>query len=117
MTSRLAADLTTMTALPQWNMWPHRFRYGATGIVGTIAAVLTTVSLIPQLMRVWERKSARDVSLGMFLLFSIGVLLWFVYGVLIHSFPVEAANGVTLLFSLAILILKLRYDREERGEE
>lgn len=118
-----AAGLTSLTApsfvaLPRWNIWPHRFRFGAAGIVGTFAAVLTTVALIPQLIRVWERKSAEDVSLGMFLFFSAGVLLWFIYGLLIHSFPVEAANGISFLFSLAILILKLRYDREEdRGGE
>lgn len=113
-----AAGLTSLTApsfvvLPRWNIWPHRFRFGAAGIVGTIAAVLTTVALIPQLIRVWKRKSAEDVSLETFLFFSAGVLLWFIYGLLIHSFPVEAANGISLLFSLAILILKLRYDREE----
>lgn len=82
------------------------------GMIGSVAAVCTTASLVPQLLRVWRRKSASDVSLGMFLLFSIGLVLWFVYGVLIHSLPVETANGVSLIFSSAILILKLRYDRK-----
>lgn len=80
-------------------------------LIGSIAAVCTTSSLVPQLVRVWRRKSAEDISLGMFTMFSIGVLLWLIYGILIGSRPVEAANAVTLIFSLAILLLKLRYDR------
>jgi len=80
-------------------------------LLGSLAAVCTTASLVPQLMRVWRRKSAQDISLGMFSMFSLGVALWLIYGILIGSRPVEAANAVTLVLSLAILVLKLRYDR------
>ncbi len=111
----LAHSLTALAAVPRWNIWPRRLRYDPSGIIGTIAAVCTTISLVPQLLRVWERKSAKDVSLGMFLLFSAGVLLWFIYGVMIHSLPVEAANGVSFVFSLAILSLKLHFDRREQA--
>jgi len=104
-------------AVRQWNIWPHRLRYGVTGIIGSVAAVLTTISLIPQLLRVWKRRSAEDVSLGMFLLFSLGVFLWFIYGILIHSSPVVTANGISFLFALAILILKLRFNRKEDREK
>jgi MtN3 and saliva related transmembrane protein len=99
--------------LPGLNAWPHALRCGRSGIVGTIAAACTTLALLPQLMQVWSRKSAKDVSRGMFLLFSAGVLLWFIYGVMIHSLPLETANGVSLIFSLTILVLKLHYDRGE----
>jgi MtN3 and saliva related transmembrane protein len=80
-------------------------------LIGYFAAAATTLSFVPQLLRVWRRKSARDISLGMFGLFSAGVFLWTVYGVCIGSWPVIAANSVTLALSLAILFLKLRYDR------
>jgi len=80
-------------------------------LIGSIAACCTTMSLIPQLIRVYRLKSAHDISLIMFLVFSLGVFLWFLYGILIHSFPVILANGLTLLLSLAILVLKIRYDR------
>ena len=83
----------------------------STELLGTLAAICSTVSFIPQLLRVWRRKSAKDISLGMFLLFSFGVLLWLIYGTLIGSRPVIAANGATLILSVAILLLKLRYDR------
>jgi MtN3 and saliva related transmembrane protein len=79
--------------------------------VGSVAAACTTVSFVPQLMRVWQRKSPRDISLSMFLLFSFGVACWLVYGVGIRSGPVIAANAITLLLALAILALKVRYDR------
>ena len=81
--------------------------------IGSIAAVCTTVSFVPQLVRVWRRKSARDISLSMFLLFSFGVVCWLVYGLGLGSVPIIAANIVTLALALAILALKIRYDRRQ----
>lgn len=80
-------------------------------LIGTAAAVCTTIAFVPQLVRVYRRKTARDISFSMFLVFSVGELLWFLYGILIHSLPVILANAVTLALALAILMLKLRYDR------
>jgi MtN3 and saliva related transmembrane protein len=84
--------------------------------IGSTAALCTTVSFLPQLIRVWRRKSARDISLTMFLLFSFGVACWLVYGIGIGigSGPIIAANAVTLALALAILVLKLRYDGRSR---
>jgi MtN3 and saliva related transmembrane protein len=79
--------------------------------IGSTAAVCTTISFLPQLIRVWRRKSARDISLLMFLLFSFGVACWLVYGLGIGSGPITVANALTLALALAILVLKLRYDR------
>ncbi len=80
--------------------------------IGFAAAAGTTFSLLPQLVRIRRLRSARDVSLGMFLLFSLGVLLWLIYGWMVHSWPVIVANGITLVFSISILVLKVKYDRE-----
>lgn len=82
--------------------------------IGSVAAVCTTVSFLPQLIRVWRRKSADDISLVMFLLFSFGVACWMVYGIGIGSRPIIAANVVTLTLALAILALKIRYGRKKR---
>jgi MtN3 and saliva related transmembrane protein len=79
--------------------------------IGSTAAVCTTISFLPQLIHVWRRKSARDISLSMFLLFSFGVACWLLYGIGIGSGPIVAANAVTLALALAILTLKLRFDR------
>jgi MtN3 and saliva related transmembrane protein len=81
--------------------------------IGSTAAVCTTVSYVPQLVRVWRRKSARDISLTMFLLFSFGVACWLVYGLGLGSAPIVAANVVTLALAIAILALKIRYDRRQ----
>ena len=88
--------------LPSWTV----------NLIGSIAAVCTTISFLPQLIRVYRLKSAREISLTMFLVYSLGIFLWLLYGVLIRSFPVIMSNAFTLALSLAILVLKIRYDRE-----
>jgi MtN3 and saliva related transmembrane protein len=85
--------------------------------IGSTAAFCTTVSFLPQLVRVWRRKQAEDISLLMFLLFCFGLLCWLIYGVGLHSMPMIFANTATLVFALAILILKLRYDRKNRTRQ
>ncbi len=78
---------------------------------GFLAAFCTTIAFVPQLVRVIRLKSARDISLPTFLLFSIGVFLWLIYGIFAHDGPVIASNAVTLILSVSILSLKLKYDR------
>jgi len=80
--------------------------------LGFVAAFCTTAAFVPQLMRVIRLRSAREISLPTFLLFSIGVFLWLLYGLDTGSKPVIASNCVTLVLSLSILMLKLRYGRE-----
>ncbi len=84
--------------------------------IGYAAATMTTVAFLPQMLRVIRLRSAREISLGMFLIFSAGTFFWLIYGVLARSAPVMLANTVTLGFSLAILVLKLRFDRQERAK-
>jgi MtN3 and saliva related transmembrane protein len=78
--------------------------------IGYVAATMTTISFLPQLIRVVKLRSARDISLGMFLIFTVGTTFWLIYGLLAHSLPVSLANGVTLVLSASILALKLRFD-------
>ena len=67
------------------------------------------MAFIPQLQQTWRTHSAQDVSLGMLLIFVTGVFLWLVYGLLLGALPIILANLITLVLTLAILILKLRY--------
>ena len=85
-------------------------------ILGFAAAFFTTAAFIPQLVRVLRLRSARDISLPTFLMFSVGVFLWLLYGINIGSKPVIASNVVTLVLSVSILILKLRFDRNANEE-
>ncbi len=84
--------------------------------IGFAAAFCTTTAFVPQLVRVLRLRSARDISLPTFLLFSVGVFLWLVYGLYTGSKPVIASNGVTMILSLSILFLKLKYDRRTAKE-
>jgi MtN3 and saliva related transmembrane protein len=92
------------------------FGSGSVEMLGFAAAFCTTVAFVPQLVRVIRLRSARDISLPTFLMFSVGVLLWLLYGIYTGSRPVIASNAVTLVLSVSILILKLRYDRNALRE-
>ena len=84
--------------------------------LGFAAAFCTTTAFVPQLLRVLKLRSARDISLGTFLLFSLGVLLWVVYGLYTGSKPILFSNIATLILSVSILALKLKYDRNATRE-
>ena len=78
-------------------------------VVGLLAGLLTTLSLIPQVMKIWRSKSAKDISLKMFAAFSVGVALWLVYGVLQKEVPIILWNGVSLVLASCILAMKLKF--------
>ena len=78
-------------------------------LIGIFAGVLTTVAFLPQAIKIWRSKSARDVSLSMFVCFCTGVVLWVIYGFMLGAFPVILANVVTLCIAATILVFKLRY--------
>ena len=78
-------------------------------IIGFIAAILTTVSFVPQVYKIWKTKSAESVSLSMFLLFFMGVALWFVYGLLLGSISMIVANTITGILALMIVYFKFKY--------
>ncbi len=78
-------------------------------ILGVTAGTLTTVAFIPQLAKALKFKSTGDLSWGMVLTFTIGVLLWLIYGIWIDSLPVILANAVPLLLQLGIVSLKIKY--------
>ncbi|MEK9967558.1 MAG: SemiSWEET transporter [Ferrovibrio sp.] len=82
-------------------------------IIGLIAGALTTLAYVPQVVKVWRSRSARDISLGMFLLMNCGIALWLIYGLLIGSPGLIAANLVTLGLTAAVLVAKLRFDRPD----
>ena len=82
-------------------------QFGATAI-GMLAAVLTTLAFVPQVVKTWRSHSTHDISLGTFALLVAGVATWLVYGALIGDVPLILANGVTLLLAGTILVLKIR---------
>jgi MtN3 and saliva related transmembrane protein len=78
-------------------------------LLGYVAGALTSLALLPQVIKIYRSRSARDISTGMFIVFCIGIIMWIVYGFAIDSLPVIAANSVSLSLSLIILLLKFKY--------
>ncbi|WP_243310814.1 SemiSWEET transporter [Fundidesulfovibrio agrisoli] len=79
--------------------------------LGIAAGCLTTASYLPQVLHTWRTRSVEDISLRMYMLLCSGVALWFLYGVVIDSIAVMAANGVSLLLTLSIMVMKLRFGK------
>ena len=77
-------------------------------IIGSIAAMLTTVSFVPQAYQSWKTRDLSGISLPMYSLFSTGVAFWLFYGLMIMSWPVIIANGITLILACAVLLLKIQ---------
>lgn len=80
-----------------------------TEYVGFAAAFCTTISFLPQAIHTIRTRHTKDLSLRMYLLFTIGVFLWLLYGIALHDLPMMLANSVTLALSSVILTMKLRY--------
>ncbi len=82
-----------------------------TQTIGFLAAACTTLAFVPQVVHVWRKRSAADISLAMYVVFIAGVSLWTLYGLRIHALPVVLANSVTLFLAAAVVVGKLRFDR------
>ena len=77
--------------------------------IGLIAGLLTTTAFIPQVWKIYRTKSGKDISARMISLFTTGLVLWLIYGIILRSLPLILSNAVTLVLSVAIIALKIRY--------
>jgi MtN3 and saliva related transmembrane protein len=77
--------------------------------IGFIAAILTTGSFLPQAVMTIRTRNTSSISLAMYVIFTLGVALWLVYGIAMESWPMICANTVTLGLAGTILGLKIRY--------
>jgi MtN3 and saliva related transmembrane protein len=78
-------------------------------ILGFAAGFLTTIAFIPQVVKIWRSKSARDISLPAFSTFTVGIAIWIVYGVVKDAPPIVLWNAITLVLAVAILVMKVRF--------
>lgn len=90
------------------NLEPHQIE-----LIGYCAAFLTTIAFLPQAMQSWRTRDLSGVSLGMYSLFTAGVGLWLVYGLIIEKWPLILANALTFALALSILLLKLRHTSKQ----
>lgn len=76
-------------------------------VIGYIAAILTTASFFPQVYKTIQTKDTSGISLTMYVLFLLGIILWFTYGIMLNSIPIILANGITGILSCVILYYKI----------
>ena len=82
---------------------------GTNDFLGILAGTMTTISFVPQVLRIVQTRSAHDISWGMFTVFALGTALWLSWGIVQGALPVIIANSVTLVLSIVIMVLKWRY--------
>jgi MtN3 and saliva related transmembrane protein len=80
-----------------------------TTAIGLLAAMGTTLSFLPQALKIIKTKDTKSISLSMYILFVSGVFLWLIYGVLRQDVPIIIANAVTLILASLILYFKIKY--------
>ena len=85
--------------------------------IGYLAAICTTLAFIPQALLIWKTKDTRSISLGMYSIFTLGVCLWLVFGILTQHNTIIFANIVTGLLALSILIMKIINFKKENLEK
>lgn len=78
-------------------------------LIGYIAAVLTTLSFLPQAVKTVKEKDTTSISLEMYSMFTLGVFLWLVYGIIKRDVPLAGANLITFIFAGSILVMKIKY--------
>ena len=81
----------------------------AVTLLGLLAATLTTVAFLPQVIKNWKTRSAGDLSFGTFGLFTAGLVLWLSYGLLIGNLPIIVSNTVTLVLNAVNLVQMVKY--------
>lgn len=78
-------------------------------ILGLVAGTITSVTFVPQVIRIWQTKSAKDLSIMMLLLLMLGVVLWLIYGLVVMSASIIYTNSMVLLMSLVMMYFKLKF--------
>lgn len=77
--------------------------------LGYVAATLTTIAFVPQALKTIRSRDTHSLSLGMYAVFTVGILFWFGYGLVLGSWPMIVANALTFLLAGTILVLKIRH--------
>ena len=80
-------------------------------VLGYAAGAVTSLTFLPQVVKTWKDKSAKDVSLMMFIIAAINEVMWIVYGALLNNWVIIFTNSIVLAMSLTMIFLKLRYNK------
>ena len=86
-------------------------------LIGLVAGALTSFAVIPQVIRTWRTRHARDLSIWQPLLLTVGMLLWLAYGILLRDLPLIVANLFSIVCYLVLIAMKIIFDRADKGAE
>src|SRR5205814_9132360 len=87
----------------------YSWRMDTANLVGFAAGFLTTLAFVPQVLKIWITRSAKDVSLPAFAVFTVGLAGWLAFGILKQDLPIILWNAVTLVLAATILAMKVRF--------
>ncbi|HKG69582.1 MAG TPA: SemiSWEET transporter [Segetibacter sp.] len=79
------------------------------GVIGIVAGVFTSISLLPQLIKIIKEKKVEELSMSMFISLLIGLSLWVYYGILRKDMPIIVTNGFSVLQNIFILFFRFKY--------
>ncbi len=80
-------------------------------ILGLSAGTITSITFLPQVIRIWKTKSAKDLSAGMLGLLILGVSMWLIYGIVAKDIAIIYTNSMVLLMSLVMVFFKFRFNK------
>lgn len=81
-------------------------------ILGLAAGTISSITFLPQVIKIWQTKSAKDLSMPMLLLLVLGVSMWLAYGIFLKDVPIIYTNSMVLLMSFIMLFFKLKYNNK-----
>ncbi|MBA3005430.1 MAG: hypothetical protein FP810_02335 [Desulfocapsa sp.] len=84
-------------------------KFDGTTLIGLIAAICTTSSFLPQVIKTWRSKKTKDISFLMYAILALGLFLWLIYGIIIMDYPLILANGISFGLAICVLFLKIRH--------
>ncbi|MBF4491321.1 SemiSWEET transporter [Flavobacterium sp. JLP] len=83
-----------------------------TDIIGLFAGTCVTLSVIPQILKVWKTKKVKAISLKTFSILTFGLLVWIIYGILKNDLPIIITNSVSLTLNLIMVYFIIYYEKE-----
>lgn len=81
-------------------------------ILGFVAGICVTISVIPQILKIWKTKKVKDISLLTFSVLTFGVALWVLYGVLKNDLPIIITNSISFSLNILMVYFIIYYEKE-----
>ena len=78
-------------------------------LIGLVAAISTTISFVPQVIKTIKTRATKDISFLMYAILTTGLLLWLIYGIIIKDIPIILANAISFSLAITVLIFKVKH--------